>query len=118
MLFGYYNNLCFPSILSVFECCYTSSQYYIIINNHYFFSTFIPDQEVIQSQEQSITQLLKAVRELSDQLIYQRTKINILEEKVNNRDLSKNEWHLMIVLFGGDSSSITNVHNAGKGLVN
>lgn len=102
----------------MFECCYTSSQYYIIINNHSFFSTFIPDQEVIQSQEQSITQLLKAVRELSDQLIYQRKKINILEEKVNNRDLSKNDWHLMIVLFGGDSSSITNVHNAGKGLAN
>ncbi|XP_005458125.2 angiopoietin-related protein 3 [Oreochromis niloticus] len=39
-------------------------------------------REVIQSQEQSITQLLKAVRELSDQLIYQRTKINILEEKL------------------------------------
>lgn len=44
---------------------------------------FFPDQEVIQTQEQSITELLKAVREQSDQLNHQRLKIKILEEKVN-----------------------------------
>lgn len=44
------------------------------------------DQEVIHTQEQSITELLRAVREQSDQLNYQQEKIKILEEKVNVRD--------------------------------
>lgn len=41
---------------------------------------------MIHSQEQSIIELLKAVREQSDQLNHQRVKIKILEEKVNVRD--------------------------------
>uniref|UniRef100_A0A8C2XEL4 Angiopoietin like 3 n=1 Tax=Cyclopterus lumpus TaxID=8103 RepID=A0A8C2XEL4_CYCLU len=40
-------------------------------------------KEVIHSQERSITALLNAVREQTDQLNHQRVKINILEEKVN-----------------------------------
>jgi len=43
----------------------------------------VSGQEVILSQERSITELLNAVREQSDQLNHQRVKINILEEKVN-----------------------------------
>ncbi|XP_047446599.1 angiopoietin-related protein 3-like [Mugil cephalus] len=39
-------------------------------------------REVIRSQEQSITELLKSVTEQSDQLNYQRTKIKTLEEKL------------------------------------
>lgn len=41
------------------------------------------DQEVIHSQERSITELLQAVTEQSDQLNLQQEKINILEEKVS-----------------------------------
>lgn len=41
------------------------------------------DQEVIHSQERSITELLRAVTEQSDQLNLQQEKINILEEKVS-----------------------------------
>ncbi|KAG7524575.1 hypothetical protein JOB18_013960 [Solea senegalensis] len=37
---------------------------------------------VIHSQEQSITELLKAVREQSNQINYQKTKIKTLEEKL------------------------------------
>lgn len=51
---------------------------------------------MIHSQEQSITELLKAVREQSDQLNHQRVKIKILEEKVNVRACGKvirwGEW--------------------------
>lgn len=43
-------------------------------------------QEVIRSQEQSITELLKAVSAQNDQMIHQTAKIKILEEKVNVRD--------------------------------
>lgn len=54
-------------------------------NNSYFFH----DQDVIQTQEQSITELLKSVKEQSDQINHQRTKIKILEEKVDVRDCRK-----------------------------
>lgn len=37
---------------------------------------------MINNQEQSMTELLKAVREQSDQLNYQMVKIKSLEEKV------------------------------------
>lgn len=50
---------------------------------------FFPDQEVIHTQEQSITELLRAVREQSEQLNLQKVKIKILEEKVNVRDCGK-----------------------------
>lgn len=43
------------------------------------------DQEVIHSQERSITELLRAVTEQSDQLNLQQEKINVLEEKVSVR---------------------------------
>lgn len=47
---------------------------------------------MIHTQEQSITELLKAVREQSDQLNLQKVKIKILEEKVNFRDCKKITW--------------------------
>lgn len=43
----------------------------------------IPIQEVIQSQENSIRELLKAVTDQSDQLNLQRVKIKTLEAKVS-----------------------------------
>uniref|UniRef100_A0A3Q3WYX9 Fibrinogen C-terminal domain-containing protein n=1 Tax=Mola mola TaxID=94237 RepID=A0A3Q3WYX9_MOLML len=46
-------------------------------------------REVIHTQEQSITELLKAVREQSDQLNLQNVKIKTLEEKVKVRDFGK-----------------------------
>lgn len=51
--------------------------------------TLFFDQEVIQTQEQSITELLKAVREQSDQLNHQRAKIKNLEEKVNVGEVNR-----------------------------
>lgn len=39
-------------------------------------------QDVIEVQERTITDLLKAVREQHDQLNHQKTKIKTLEEKV------------------------------------
>ena len=51
--------------------------------------TSFPDQNVIYGQERSIMELLKAVREQSDQLNHQRDKIKNLEEKVNVRDRRK-----------------------------
>lgn len=41
---------------------------------------------MIRSQEHSITELLKAVSAQNDQIDHQRTKIKILEEKVDVRD--------------------------------
>lgn len=46
----------------------------------------LPGQDVIHSQEQNIIELLKAVSAQSDQINHQRTKIKILEEKVDVRD--------------------------------
>nr|XP_046265372.1 angiopoietin-related protein 3-like [Scatophagus argus] len=46
-------------------------------------------REVIHSQEQSITELLNAVREQSDQLNHQRVKIKILEEKLTANTLTQ-----------------------------
>lgn len=43
----------------------------------------IPTQEVIRSQDNSIRELLRAVRDQSDQLNLHRVKIKSLEEKVN-----------------------------------
>lgn len=40
-------------------------------------------QDVIEVQERTITDLLKAVREQHDQLNHQKTKIKTLEEKVH-----------------------------------
>lgn len=41
-------------------------------------------QEVIEAQEKTITNLLKAVTEQHDQLDHQKSKIKNLEEKVEN----------------------------------
>ena len=49
--------------------------------------TLVSDQEVIQTQEQSISELLKAVREQSDQLSHQRVRIKEREEKVTARQV-------------------------------
>lgn len=43
----------------------------------------IPTQEVIHSQDNSIRELLRAVRDQSEQLDLHRVKIKSLEEKVN-----------------------------------
>lgn len=45
-------------------------------------------QAVIHSQERSITELLKAVRDQSDQINFQKTKIKNLEEKVGRHFFS------------------------------
>lgn len=42
-----------------------------------------PTQEVIHSQDNSIRELLRAVRDQSDQLNLHRVKIKSLEEKVS-----------------------------------
>ncbi len=41
-------------------------------------------QDVIEAQEKTITNLLKAVKEQHDQLDHQKVKIKNLEEKVEN----------------------------------
>lgn len=64
----------------LFVCCVI-----ITLKSHRYF----PHQEVIHTQEQSITELLKAVREQSDQLNLQNVKIKTLEEKVKVRDFGK-----------------------------
>lgn len=43
-------------------------------------------QDVIRSQEHSITELLKAVSAQNDQMDHQREKIKVLEQKVAARD--------------------------------
>lgn len=45
-------------------------------------------QDVIESQERTITDLLKAVREQNEQLNYQKNKIKTLEDKVGNVQIS------------------------------
>lgn len=52
-------------------------------------------QEVIVSQEKTITDLLKAVREQHDQLDNQKIKIKNLEEKVDN---SLTRFHYILSL--------------------
>lgn len=47
------------------------------------FSAVVPTQEVIHSQDNSIRELLRAVRDQSDQLNLHRVKIKSLEEKVS-----------------------------------
>lgn len=49
-------------------------------------SCLFPAQDVIQTQEHNIRELLNAVREQSDQLNHQRVKIKSLEDKVNVGD--------------------------------
>lgn len=67
--------------------------------------TFLSDQEVIHTQDQSITELLKAVREQSDQLNLQKLKIKTLEEKVNVRKVSVVGQEEGIFLFIGENLS-------------
>lgn len=54
-----------------------------VLRETYTGPTFFLCQAVIHSQDQSITELLKAVKEQSDQLNHQRIKIKTLEEKVD-----------------------------------
>lgn len=49
-------------------------------------------QEVIESQEKTITNLLKAVKEQHDQLDNQKSKIKNLEEKVSTVCLTSFLW--------------------------
>ncbi|XP_030630297.1 angiopoietin-related protein 3 isoform X2 [Chanos chanos] len=56
-------------------------------------------KEVIHAQERSITDLLKAVREQNEQLVYQRNKIKSLEDK-----LSYDSFQDTGVKFGWDVS--------------
>ncbi|XP_056276658.1 angiopoietin-related protein 3-like [Pseudoliparis swirei] len=63
-------------------------------------------REVILSQERSITELLNAVREQSDQLNHQRVKINILEEKFTDT-LTQETIERMPDIFNSDAPTLT-----------
>ncbi|KAE8291229.1 Angiopoietin-related protein 3 Angiopoietin-5 [Larimichthys crocea] len=64
-------------------------------------------REVIQTQEQSITELLKAVREQSDQLNHQRLKIKILEEKFSANTLTQETINRIPEIFNSEAPTLT-----------
>ncbi|XP_051265217.1 angiopoietin-related protein 3-like [Dicentrarchus labrax] len=64
-------------------------------------------REVINTQEQSITELLKAVREQSDQLNHQRVKIKILEEKLTANTLTQETIERMPEIFNSEAPTLT-----------
>ncbi|XP_070775611.1 angiopoietin-related protein 3-like [Enoplosus armatus] len=64
-------------------------------------------REVIHSQEHSITELLKAVREQSDQLNHQRVKIRILEEKLTTNTLTQETIERMPEIFNSEAPTLT-----------
>ncbi|XP_022049215.1 angiopoietin-related protein 3-like [Acanthochromis polyacanthus] len=64
-------------------------------------------REVILSQEQSITELLKAVREQSDQLNHQRTKIKLLEEKLSANGLAQETIERIPEIFNTEAPTLT-----------
>ncbi|XP_070830789.1 angiopoietin-related protein 3-like [Chaetodon trifascialis] len=64
-------------------------------------------REVIHTQEQSITELLKAVREQSDQLNHQRVKIKILEEKLTANTLTQGNIEKMPEIFNSQAPTLT-----------
>uniref|UniRef100_A0A3B4ZCE7 Angiopoietin-related protein 3-like n=1 Tax=Stegastes partitus TaxID=144197 RepID=A0A3B4ZCE7_9TELE len=62
---------------------------------------------VIHSQEQSIGELLKAVREQSDQLNHQRSKIKILEEKLTANALAQDTMERIPEIFNAEAPTLT-----------
>ncbi|XP_054624667.1 angiopoietin-related protein 3-like [Dunckerocampus dactyliophorus] len=64
-------------------------------------------REVITSQEQSITELLNAVREQSDQLNYQRIKIKNLEEKLIASSLAQETIERMPESFISEAPTLS-----------
>ncbi|XP_044076808.1 angiopoietin-related protein 3-like [Siniperca chuatsi] len=64
-------------------------------------------RELIHSQEQSITELLKAVREQSDQLNHQRVKIRILEEKLTASTLTQETIEKMPEILNSEAPTLT-----------
>lgn len=64
-------------------------------------------REVIHTQEQSITELLKAVREQSDQLNHQSVKIKILEEKLTANTLAQETIERTPEIFNTETSTLT-----------
>ncbi|XP_042285425.1 angiopoietin-related protein 3-like [Thunnus maccoyii] len=74
---------------------------------------------VIHSQDQSITELLKAVREQSDQLNHQRIKIKALEEKLTANTFAQETIERMSEMFTNEAPTLTpyltssSTHSAG-----
>ncbi|XP_029309464.1 angiopoietin-related protein 3-like [Cottoperca gobio] len=64
-------------------------------------------REVIYSQERSITELLKAVKEQSDQLNHQKLQIKIMEEKLTVDTLTQETIERMPEIFNGDAPTLT-----------
>ncbi|XP_077415171.1 angiopoietin-related protein 3-like [Vanacampus margaritifer] len=62
---------------------------------------------VINTQEQSITELLKAVREQSDQLNYQRIKIKSLEEKFTASTFAQDTIERKLESFNSDTPTLS-----------
>ncbi|CAJ1071742.1 angiopoietin-related protein 3-like [Xyrichtys novacula] len=63
-------------------------------------------RDVIQSQEQSIAKLLEAVREQSDQLIYQRSKIKVLEEKLASHSFAQETIERTPEIFNSEAPTL------------
>ncbi|XP_024909597.1 angiopoietin-related protein 3-like [Cynoglossus semilaevis] len=62
---------------------------------------------VIHSQERSITELLKAVRDQSDQINFQKTKIKNLEEKLSVNTLAQETIEGMSEPFNNEPPTLT-----------
>ncbi len=64
---------------------YISEQASVPVESSYAFTalTICLLQDVIETQERTITDLLKSVKEQHEQLNYQKTKIKSLEDKVS-----------------------------------
>ncbi|XP_070701311.1 angiopoietin-related protein 3-like [Pempheris klunzingeri] len=71
-------------------------------------------REVIHSQEQSIMDLLKAVREQSEQLSHQRVKIKTLEEKLTANTLSQETIEKMPEIFNSEAPTLTPYLTSGS----
>ncbi|KAK5859550.1 hypothetical protein PBY51_021102 [Eleginops maclovinus] len=64
-------------------------------------------REVIHNQDQSITELLKAVREQSDQLNYQRVQLKTLEEKLTVNTLAQETIERMPETYNNEAPTLT-----------
>ncbi|XP_071372491.1 angiopoietin-related protein 3-like [Centroberyx affinis] len=64
-------------------------------------------KDVIHSQEQSITELLRAVREQSDQLNHQRIKIKLLEEKFTTNTFAQETIERTPDIFNTETPTLT-----------
>ncbi|XP_056246421.1 angiopoietin-related protein 3-like [Seriola aureovittata] len=64
-------------------------------------------RDVINSQEQSIIELLNAVKEQNDQINHQKTKIKILEEKLTANTLAQDTIERMPENFNSEAPTLT-----------